>query len=206
MHLPLKTSNLCNITLAAKVYTLQHQVRPQNPLNWFCCWWCRACSSVAVGLRLSVPMKLLLHEKCMPLSAMSICDFSYNEIWKQAILSFRNEGIHVIQTWLWTATVHHSAAAQQESSFCSRSTRESQLINKRVQYLQLSSLNLTRGDGKPRGCWELWCGCSTPQWRGSTAQPAEWSGSGASDATSAALDCRPVGTAQTHEKKGEMSH
>jgi len=100
MHLPPKTSNLCNITLAAKVYTLQHQVRPQNPVNWFCCWWCRACSSVAVGLRLSVPMKLLLQEKCMPLSAMSISDFSYNnEIRRQVILSWKNEGIHGIQSF-----------------------------------------------------------------------------------------------------------
>jgi len=63
------------------------------------------------------------------------------------------------------------------------------------------SLNLTRGDGKPRGCWELWGGGSTPQWRGSTAPPAEWSGSGASDAMSAAWDCRPaVGTAHMKRK------
>jgi len=119
MHLPLKTSNLCNITLAAKV-TLQHQVRPQNPVNWFCCWWCRACSSVAVGLRLSVPMKLLLHEKCMPLSAMSISDFLYNnEIRKQVILSFKSQRIHVIQRWLGTAIVQLINMTTIESSFCS---------------------------------------------------------------------------------------
>lgn len=70
-----------------------------------------------------------------------------------------------------------------------------------------SSVNLTRGDGKPRGCWELWGGCSTPQWRGSTAQPAEWSGSGASDATSGALDCRPaVGTrTNTYMKRWDVA-
>jgi hypothetical protein len=73
-----------------------------------------------VGLRLSVPMKLLLHEKCMPLSAMSISDFLYNnEIRKQVILSFKSQRIHVIQRWLGTAIVQLINMTTIESSFCS---------------------------------------------------------------------------------------